>query len=182
MRSGSAPQASASGQSPKEETRLLTAAEVSSWARSAVPGESLVYCSGPHVPAGPTKAKVSDLVQASVARAHIRRIAGTLEHYLVKRPDVPPAMEPAPPTDEAMEAIFEALERCVDRRQRAYSLRQLARIAGLPTREQARHRLSKLEDAQRISTTTVRGPDGTAWRIVRIGKRSTLGPPKAEVK
>lgn len=161
---------------------LVTAAEVTSWARCAVPGDTLLYCCGPFVPAGPTKAKVSDLIGAGVVRSHHRRIDGGLEHFLVKRPDVPPAMEPPPPADEAMEAIFEALERCAARRQRAYSLRQLARIAGLATREQARHRLAKLEAAERIATTTVRGPDGTAWRIVKIGRRTTAAPPSQEAK
>lgn len=161
------------------ETRLLTAAELTGWARSAVPGEIFVYCTGPSVPEGPTKAKVRELVAARVADPHNRRREGVLEHYLRKRPDVPPALESPPPHDEAMDRIFEALERRAIRRERAPSLTDLARIARLATREQARHRLTKLEAAGKISSETVPGPDGP-WRIVTIGGLSTARPPAKE--
>lgn len=161
-----------------ETTRLVTEAEVTSWVRTALPGSAFVYCTGPFVPEGPTKARVTALMRAEVVFAHHRRVDGVLNFYIVKRPD--PASvggKPwAPPRDEAAEAIFAALQRCVERRRPAYSLLELARIAGLATREQARHRLGKLEAAGRIRTVTEKAGDGTSVRIVTIAGRSTALP------
>jgi hypothetical protein len=148
----------------------------------AQPGHSFIYCVGPAVPAGPTKAKVTELIGKGVVRAHVRRMPGdAIEHYVVKRFEEPkPKGEPAP--DEATETIYEALERAAARRRRCYSDTELARIAGLATRNQAAWRFKKLIEAKRIRSRVVPGPDGRQWRIVTIvaSGRSTCAPTKPE--
>jgi len=171
------------------ETRIITAAEVTVWLSTAQPGDSLVFCTGPRMLPGPTQDRLGELIAAGKVRTHQRRVpstgsgqaATTLEHFMV----VKPASAAAPPIavtvtarpDEAIETIFEALVRCVARGRRAYADRELARIAGLATRNQAAWRVKKLAEAGRIRVETVEGPDRTQWRVVWIGGRSTLRPP-----
>lgn len=165
------------GAAPVSETRLLTEAEVTGWVRMARPGESLIYCSGlSSVPLGPTKKKVIALRDDGVILPRSRRSEDGWEHLIVKRADVPAAMDPAPRSDAEMEAIFAALRRCAQRRRRAYSDAELARIAGLASRNQAAWRVRKLIEAGRMASETVSGPDGP-WRIVTIGKLRTARPP-----
>ncbi|HWT12271.1 MAG TPA: hypothetical protein VN231_05930 [Allosphingosinicella sp.] len=151
---------------------LLTEAEVAGWVRMALPGESFVYCRGPSsVPPGPTKNRINALRDAGAVRPHSRRGPDGWEHLIVKRgqEQVPAsAPRPAPPPDSAIEEIFAALERCAERRRRAFSDAELARIAGLATRNQAAWRVTRLIRDGRIRTETVAAPDGTQWRVVVI--------------
>jgi hypothetical protein len=163
-----------------QDTRIFTAAEVSVWFKSAIPGDTFVYCIGPAMMPGPTQTLVRKLIETKRAGTHKRRGAGgRLEHYLVKLAPPPRsrAAPPAAPIDQAAAEILAALERCVERRRRAYSDQELAKIAGLATRNQARWRLRKLEEAGAVSIETVEGPDRTAWRIVAIGGRRSAAPP-----
>jgi hypothetical protein len=167
-----------------QDIRMIGVADIEGWARIATPGEALVYCTGPFVPPGAVKAIVRYLVEARAVRSHQRRTAGgTLEHVLVKRgQEEPPGgrwrrIDAA--GDAATEAIHAALARCAARGRRAYSNFELARIAGLATRNQAAWRVRKLAEAGRISIETVDGPDRLPWRIVHIGARSTAAPGQA---
>lgn len=164
------------------ETRIITPEEVTDWARGALPGDVLVYCTGPFVPAGPTRERVAALLSAKVVRVHLRRTGATLERYLVKLPDAPPSLERAgaPKADEPAEAIFAALERAATRNERAPSDAELARLAGLDARGQAQWRVRLLARAGRIAIETVSGPDRCKWRVITIlstGQR-TANPPE----
>ena len=69
-----------------------------------------------------------------------------------------------------------------ERRRRCYSDAELARIAGLATRNQAAWRFKKLIETKRIRSRVVAGPDGRQWRIVTIvaSSRSTRAPTKPQ--
>ncbi|HVQ09548.1 MAG TPA: hypothetical protein VMS43_14040 [Allosphingosinicella sp.] len=159
------------------ETRLVTEAELTGWARMALPGDSFVYCTGPAVPPGPTKERVKRLIASGTVRAHQRRGAGgALESYVVKRVEEPVRIEAAP-LDQALEDIFEVLSRAAQRGRRCPSDAELARGAGLATRNQAAWRMRKLERSGRIQSQSIDTPDGP-WRIVTIvqTRRQTASP------
>ena len=164
------------------ETRILTAAELTVWLAGAQAGDRLVYCTGPAMLAGPTQDRLAKLIAEGKVRAHKRRnpAGGVLEHYLVVLPPPRAAVEvtvSARP-DLAAEAILRALERCVNQRRRAYSDFELAKIAGLATRNQAAWRVKKLAEAGAISIETVEGPTRAPWRVVIINGRGTMPPPR----
>jgi len=164
------------------ETRILTAAELTVWLAGAQAGDRLVYCTGPAMLAGPTQDRLAKLIAEGKVRAHKRRnpAVGVLEHYLVVLPPAARAVEvtvSARP-DLAAEAILRALERCVNQRRRAYSDFELAKIAGLATRNQAAWRVKKLAEAGAIAIETVEGPTRAPWRVVIINGRGTMGPPR----
>ncbi len=145
----------------------------------AKPGESFVYCSGlSSVPPGPTKEKVIELRDKGVVRPAARKVDGSWEHSIVKRGEQPRPIAPAP--DPATDEIYEALVRAADRGRQCYSDTDLARIAGLATRDQAQWRVKALIKANRIRSRVMRGPDGKPWRIVTIAAsgRSTRRPPQ----
>lgn len=173
---------------PRETRLLADAQDIAGWARMATPGDRLVYCTGPFVPPGIVKAIVRHLIDARTVRSHMRRDAsGAMEHFLIKRgQEAPPggrwrtmtAPDPdaAPDRDAPTEAIFDALARCARRGRPAYSDAELARIAGLATRNQAAWRVRKLAEAGRIAIAPATGKGGTPGRIVIIGKTRTAAP------
>jgi len=184
MTAARAPSASPSAGPGPMDTRIITAAEIKVWLKSAIAGDRLVYCTGPAMLAGPTNDLIAKLRGERRIACHKRRPegGGALEHFLVKLrpPAARPMPEPSIEADAAAERIFAALERCALRRRRALSDHDLAKIAGLATRNQAAWRLRKLAEAGRIAIETVAAPPGKPWRVVTIAGRSTLRPPGQE--
>lgn len=172
------------------ETRILSAGEVARWYKSATPGDTLVYCTGPAMLPGPTLDLLLALVREKKAVTHKRRAAGdgpletrSLEHYLVVLRRPRPARAAAGPNDEPLEAIFDSLSRAAMRGRACPSDAELARIAELGTRHQAAWRMRKLEKSGRIATECIDTPGGV-WRIVTIvatGKSTAARPLAAGV-
>jgi hypothetical protein len=159
------------------ETTIVTEAEVRAWMRTATPGDSLVYCTGPAMLPGPTQDALKRLICEGRVRTHKRRNGERLEHFLVVLPNQETVTATASKgPDEASERIFEALEQCVRLGRRAPSDQELAKLAGLGSRNQAAWRVRKLAEAGRIHIDTVEAADRTAWRIVTIGRASSLRP------
>lgn len=162
------------------EAWVLARRELDGWVERAAPGEVLVYMRGPRPIHGETLERVRVLAaEGRIEQLPQRRAEGCFgyEHRISRRldPAVAKAMAGKPDFDGASKIIFEALQRCVERGRRAYSNRELARIAGLATRAQAAWRVRKLEESGRLATSTEMTAEGP-WRVVTIGKRSTARP------
>jgi hypothetical protein len=170
-----------------EETRIAAPESLACWLLTARPGERFVYAEGPAMLPGPTQELIAALLADGRVMTHQRRRATdqVREHFLIVREPPRPETRTGETLDvaarferdEAIETIFDAMERAARRRRRCPSLRDLARIAGLATRNQAAWRVRRLEEQQRIRTEIVAGPDGAPWRIVHVGRLSSARPP-----
>jgi len=167
------------GAGPAFETQIVTAAEITVWLLTARPGDRFVYCTGPAMLPGPTQELLAELRRAERVRTHQRRIDGRLEHFMVLREAgrAPVEVVTAKVADMATEKIYAAIARAARRGRRCPSDRELARIAGLATRNQASWRLRQLVEAGRVKLETVPGPDRLPWRVAIAGGRRTKGVP-----
>lgn len=168
-------------------TRLLTAAEIDAWLKTAAAGARFVYCSGPRIVRGPTSRHVAGLHRdGKVDLAQPRAACGCCFDYMIvklkprRAGAETPRSAPVASFDSATLTILADLTDCAARGARCRSNADLARKAGLATAQQASNRIGALKDARIIAVETVAtGPDA-GWRTVTVcaSGRSTMGPPK----
>lgn len=157
---------------------VLAAAEVERRFNAAADGETITYAEG-QLQHGETSRYVMRLYEAGLADLRQPRVPGGFEYIVRKRPGAASANAPSPEeSDDAAETILRALKRAANLGQRCPSDRDLAREAGLPTRDRAAWRIRKLVDAGLIKSSVEPGPDGP-WRTVTIveTRKQTLLPP-----
>jgi hypothetical protein len=157
---------------------VLSPAEVERKFKAAKPGERFAWASGPEIPRGETSAYVAQLYRKGLANLFQPRVAGGFDFIVQKRHTLPAAEQAAVEVDAALEAILRQLKREANMGLRCSSDTELAKVAGLPTRNAAAWRITKLKKAGIIRTSVEDGPDGP-WRIVTIveTKKQTLLPP-----
>ena len=151
---------------------------VEAWTRTAAKGDSFVYCSAIELIRGETSAKVRELVQRGLVTSHQRRRAGGGWEFFVLRTSLVPKEAPRQ-RDHAADTILSALKRAANLGLACPSDVELARVAGLSTRDQAQWRVRKLVD-EGVIQSTVAHENGVPTRVVTIvatGKRTAL-PPK----
>lgn len=157
---------------------VATAEQLEAWALGAAKGERFTYCSAVDLIRGETTAKAAELYQRRLITTHqTRRAGGGFDWFAVRTGFVVKKAEAQ--RDPARDAILAALKRAANFNQACPSDADLARIAGLATRDQAAWRVRKLVEAGAI-TSTVAYDGGVPFRVVTIaasGKRTAL-PPK----
>ena len=153
------------------------------WLRGASSGERFTYCVGDRVQAGAAANLARSLQAEGLVRLHSPRNAAGLFDYLMVRTGKPlPDPSQPEPLDDASEAILRAMKRAVNLWMPCPSDAELAKLAGLETRDQAQWRVTKLRRAGLIETLQVT-EDGSTTRVVSIrcadgSVKSSLPPPK----
>lgn len=152
------------------------------WLNNAVEGERYIYCIGER-PIGKAAELARTFQEQGVVRLHhVRNGVRLFDYLMVRTAQALPDLNAPEPLDEAAEAILRAMRRAVNFRLPCPSDAELARIAGLATRDQAQWRVRKLVRAGRCQTQQVT-EDGVTTRIVTIrfadgSVKSSLPPPK----
>jgi hypothetical protein len=160
---------------------ILPVVQVAAWFNRASAGERLIYAHGPTLVQGETSAYVRDLALAGKADpVQPRSPLGGFDYVIQKRSSpIEPPRGRREPQDEATETIYRAFASAAQQRARAPSNTELARRAGLATREQAAWRVKQLVQGERIRLASVTvGPDA-GWRVVTIvatGRQTKLPP------
>ncbi len=165
----------------------VDAATIEAWVKRAAKDDQLIYCAAPELIRGEGSGRVGELVAAGVVRSHQARRAGGGWEFIIVRTGyalrgttaAPRRPRPLEPEDQA---ILSALRRAVNFTWPCPSDAELARSAGLATRDQAQWRVRKLIQRGLIASEQVT-EDGVTTRIVTIvgpdgAARTTLPPPK----
>jgi hypothetical protein len=162
---------------------ILPVATIAAWFERARPGDRLIYAHGRTLTHGETSAFVRDLALAGKADPVQPRSPGGYDFVIQKRSSpVEQPRERRDARDEATETIYRAFVQAAEARQRAQSNTELAKAAGLATREQAAWRVKQLVRCGRIRLASVTAGPDAGWRVVTIAAtgRQTKLPPSWE--
>jgi hypothetical protein len=155
-------------------TRVAAVEEIDAWLKKARKGDRFVYCTGPDLVRGPAAERAKALYMAGLVDLIQPRAAGCIgRDFIVERRGTPlPAKDSAAaPDDDAMGVILDALTRAAQRGAPCPSDTELARAAGLATRNQAQWRVAKLRaDGLIRSWTTGDQEIGRVVFVVAIDK------------
>jgi hypothetical protein len=150
---------------------LATADDLEAFVRGAGPEDSFTYCEAPELLVGETSIRVTELAAEGLVRPHRRRReGGGWEFYIVRsRKGLPAAADPARSAlaDKPTDLIFRALKRAANFDRPCPTDTELARAAGLNTRDQAQWRVRKLVEAGLIESQLVYD-GGIPTRVVKI--------------
>jgi len=160
-----------------------------SWWRRASPGDEFIYCEALEpIRNDETWQRAGELARAGFLRTHERLRAGGGKQYFVVRTSkrVEKQLNPVEAclADPATDAILRALKRAANLGMPCPSDAELARAAGLNTRDQAQWRVRKLVDVGLISSTLAY-EGGVPSRVVTIaasGKFTALPRKWAELQ
>lgn len=150
---------------------LATVDDLDAFVRRAAPEQRFTYCEAPDLIRSETSARVNELAAEGLVRPHrTRRQGGGWEFYVVRtrkgmaaRPDPVSAALADAPTD----LIFRALKRAANLGMPCPTDTELARKAGLNSRDQAQWRVRKLIDLGLIQSTLAY-EGGVPSRVVTI--------------
>lgn len=171
---------------------VLPLGEVTSWLGQAAEGAVLLYAQGPFLIRGETSRAVRELYeqrQVELQQPRSASCAGFFDYKLKKLPP-PPRLAQSnalgeAESDAALDKILAQFKREANLGKRASSDAELARLAGLATRDQAAWRVRKLVSSGSIRTQRVEdGPD-VGWRIVTIvatGRQTAMPPSWADFR
>jgi hypothetical protein len=157
---------------------IATVDDLDAFVRRAAAEQSFTYCEAPELIRSETSARVTDLAGQGLVRPHRRRRQGGGWVFFVVRTRKPLAAKPDPVqkalSDPATDLIFRALKRAANLGQPCHSDAELARIAGLNTRDQAQWRFRSLIEAGLIASTLAY-EGGVPSRVVTIAEGPHAG-------
>lgn len=159
---------------------IVSLEALEAFVRDAKPDEQFTYCEAPQLIPSETSRRVREMAQEGLVRPHqTRRAGGGFIFFVVRTRYRPPAASTpgqAALTDRFTAAIYEELKQAADKARRCPSDAELARRAGLASRDQAQWRIRKLVEAGLIrSELAYEG--GVPTRVVTIAaskKRTAL--------
>jgi hypothetical protein len=161
--------------------------DVERWMRTAKAGEKLLYAHGPDPARGETFSYVAALYRSGLVELVQPRSADRRGFDFIvqkRRAEAPGAAAgAAEEADPATDRILRALKRAANFGRKCPTDLELARIAGLSTRNQASWRVRELARIGKIKVDTIEtGPDAR-WRTVTIVEtmKQTLQAPSLRV-
>jgi hypothetical protein len=170
---------------------LVSLAGLESWLKRARAGDWLVYQRGPFMLHDEVTRRVGELARAGLVDPW-QPLSPTLpgcrdfKAQRTSRALLPGGADAAPvaETDAAGDLILRALKRAANLGQRCPSDRELAALAGLPTKAAAQGRVRKLEAAGAFETKKIgAGPDaGWRWVVFPNGRHTMLPPGEAKLR
>lgn len=159
---------------------LVSVDDLDAFVRRATAEESFTYCEAPDLIRSPTSARVTELSTDGLVRPHRKRRAGGGWCFYVvrtaKRGTSAQSPVEAALSDAATDIIFRELKRAANFDLPCPSDADLARKAGLTSRDQAQWRVRKLVHVQLVSSELAY-EGGVPTRVVTIvatGKRTRL--------
>jgi hypothetical protein len=151
---------------------------IAAWMRAAKAGDEFTYCEARGPLRGEGWFRMGELARDGLVRTHERKRAGGGKcFYAVRtRKGLPAKLEPMAATlaDPATDIIFRALKRAANLSQPCPTDTDLARAAGLNTRDQAQWRVRKLADVGLIGSTLAYD-GGVPARVVTIATTRHAG-------
>lgn len=162
---------------------VLPRAQVEAWLETAAPGARLTYAHGRCLIQGDTSLFVRQLaLDGIVDPAQPRAADGGFDYTIQKRSsrfEAPRSAAREAADDPALDVILRMFTREANFGERASSNRDLAKAAGLATRDQAAARVRKLIELGRIKTAAMDAGPYAGWRWVTITAtgKSTRPPP-----
>lgn len=159
----------------------VDASALDQWASSAMPGDKIIYATGPELPRGsPAVAMARTLANVGLVTLTTRALDGGRDFIAIRcaiDPNKAAAPRHAPvQEDELTELVFRRLSRAANLGQVCPTNAELARDCGLPDAAAASYRIRKLIAAKRVRIED-QGPNRR--RIVTIVKTGRCTVPGA---